>query len=83
MTSRGTLDREDDLPPGMVGGTRLRQNLALRPELRVDEAEEDVTSQASELMNESVVSSVTDRYGCILFFINDQPFIAEFAGTDS
>ena len=75
MTSRGTMEREDDLPQSMITssssslgvgsgsakGPKLRQTLALRAELLAEEREDEAMSQTSELMNESVVSSVTDR----------------------
>ena len=63
MASKGTLDREDDMPMSIISSsstTRLRQTLSLRPEAEEDRIEE--MSEGSELMNESVISSVTDRY---------------------
>ena len=73
MISRGTLDREDDGPTGTPGhrsAARVRQTVLLRPEQRLDEEDQEsghgtddpeAMSQGSEVMNESVVSSVTDR----------------------
>ena len=67
MLSRGTMEREDEEPP------KFRQTLAVRPEedeggasdggnaeaaIAVDAISE---AAASEIMNESVVSSVVDK----------------------
>ena len=64
MLSRGTMEREDEVPP------KFRQTLAVRPEedegggrLNAEAAAVDAVSEAaaSEIMNESVVSSVVDK----------------------
>ena len=64
MLSRGTMEREDEVPP------KFRQTLAVRPEedeggggLIAEAAAVDAVSEAdaSEIMNESVVSSVVDK----------------------
>ena len=63
MASKGTLERDDDEPTSVnnmanSNGARLRSTLAIRSE----QQEGDDMSEGSELMNESVVSSITDRY---------------------
>ena len=66
MLSRGTMEREDEEPP------KFRQTLAVRPEEdeegtsdggNAEAAAIDAMSEAagSEIMNESVVSSVVDK----------------------
>ena len=65
MLSRGTMEREDEVPP------KFRQTLAVRPEedegggglIAEAAAAVDAVSEAaaSEIMNESVVSSVVDK----------------------
>ena len=66
MLSRGTMEREDEEPP------KFRQTLAVRPEEdeggasdggNAEAAAIDAISEAavSEIMNESVVSSVVDK----------------------
>ena len=90
MTSRGTMEREDDLPASLsrlkgagaaannsqtsvtssrdadirdfhrtssASGVNFRQTLSVRPELEADLG----SNNGSEIMNESVVSSLTDR----------------------
>jgi hypothetical protein len=57
MLSSGTMEREDDAPP------KFRQTLAVRPEdgTAVAASATDAMSEGSELMNESVISSVVDK----------------------
>ena len=57
---------------GVRGSVRLRTTLSVRPNLENNrqhgdsQQEFDAISEGSELMNESVVSSITDRYVCKL-----------------
>ena len=62
MLSRGTMEREDEVPP------KFRQTLAVRPEedeggggLNAEAVDAVSEAAASEIMNESVVSSVVDK----------------------
>ncbi len=74
MPSRGTLDREDTLP-----STMKKAALEVRPEQEEEEEEEEEEEdeeeedeedeeeeedeEGSEVLNASVISSVTDRLG--------------------
>ena len=55
MLSRGTMEREDEEP------AKFRQTLAVRPEEEDEDNEAASEVAASEVMNESVVSSVVDK----------------------
>lgn len=60
MLSRGTLEREDELPAHWTH--RVRDTLSVRPEEEAGLSATDGTSNVgSEFMDESVVSSMTDR----------------------
>ncbi|XP_059084420.1 TBC1 domain family member whacked-like [Tigriopus californicus] len=61
MLSRGTLEREDELP---AHWNRVRDTLSVRPDEEAGLSATDGTSNVgSEFLDESVVSSMTDRYG--------------------